>query len=226
MSSDCDRIGLKFSGVSCLKDKYDADYAFTDDTYKMLRFEVDGDGRFAGFALVDGYDTKGKLELTPKNFFSVTFSLTSQTLVNDFMVMPRPKVNDLLKRADDFAQAGNPEGFKNFLARNKNGVVRLLQAGKDKAGDAERAGDKYWKPDCDNMAAIINECRQLLASHATKNTVLGNQAKTHMATFDAVAREVQNQGELSDEQALDLAARFFTAAARVYTLAAMDEAAA
>ena len=208
-------------GVSAMKDAYNDDYAFRDDTYKRLHFEIDPDGRFAGFALQDGYDTEGRVEIDPLPFLSINLSLTSSTLVNDFMVMARPKVNDLMKRADDFAQAGNPEGFKNFLARNKNGVIRLLQAGKANAANEARPKDKYWAPDCQEMANTITTCKELLKEAAKKNTLMGSLAKAFIADFDAIAREVQEQGALEDDQALDLAQRFFTAAAKAYTLAAM-----
>lgn len=51
--------------------------------------------------------------------------------------------------------------------------------------------------------------------------IVGSQAKAFIADFDAIAREVQEQGALEDDQALDLAQRFFEAAAKAYTLAAM-----
>ena len=188
-------------GVSFLKDKYDADYTFT---------------------LAEDYDTEAKLAFTPLPFLEVDLSHTSKTSVTDFMVQPRPTMTSLLSKAADYTMAGNPEGFVNYLNRNKIGVVRMIHAGKAGAGNEVPPRDKYWQTDCTKMSTAIADCQQRLAQLAARQNAIGAEARSYQETFRQIAEKVTGQAaNLDTPPALELAAEFFTAAAKVYTLAAM-----
>ena len=209
-------------GVSFLKDKYDADYTFKDDTYKTLRFELSSGGRFSAFTLAEDYDTEAKLAFTPLPFLEIDLSHTSKTSVTDFMVQPRPTMTSLLSKAADYTMAGNPEGFINYLNRNKIGVVRMIHAGKAGAGNEVPPRDKYWQTDCTKMSTAIADCQQRLAQLAARQNAIGAEARSYQETFRQIAEKVTGQAaNLDTPPALELAAEFFTAAAKVYTLAAM-----
>ncbi|MBP5638921.1 MAG: hypothetical protein J6X55_05565, partial [Victivallales bacterium] len=213
-------LGKLLGGVDFLTGKYKDDYKFEDDTFKTLRFSFSGDGRFNGLTLTDDYDTEGKLEFTPLEFLSINFSLSSKTSVNDWTVIPRPTVNTLLSRAADYGAAGNPEGFANFLKRNQKGVLRMIQAGRT---NAVPANDKYWQKDKVKMNTTFEQCRNLLIEMAAGTGNIAVQAREMQAAFDAVVNEVKNQpADIEPNDALNLAQRFFSMAAQIYTLKAMQ----
>ena len=213
-------LGKLIGAVDFLKGKYDQDYAFKDDTLKTLHFEIGADGRFAGFTLAEDYDTEAKLDLSVGQYISVNFSLSSKTSVNDWSVIPKPTVNDLMKRASDYRATGNPEEFANFLARNKKGVIRLIQAGR--TGAPARPKDKYWQKDVEKMNATFDGCTAILTELAGGNDKIAEQAKAIQASFPDLVDEVKGQAEnLEPDAALDLAQRFFDVAAQIYTLKAM-----
>ena len=203
-----------------LKGKYDQDYGFKDDTFKTLHFEFGADGRFDGFTLADDYDTDAKLELSFGQYASVNFALSSRTSVNDWSVIPKPTVNSLMKRAADYRATGNPDEFANFLARNKKGTIRLIQAGR--TGAPDRPNDKYWQKDVDKMKATFNEGTAILNELAAGTDKIAEQAKAIRTSFPALIDEVKGQAaDIGDAEALDLAKRFFDVAAQIYTLKAM-----
>ena len=213
-------LGKLIGGLDFLKGKYDQDYGFKDDTLKTLHFEFGTDWRFAGFTLAEDYDTDAKLELSLGQYASVNFSLSSRTSVNDWSVIPKPTVNALMKRAADYRATGNPEGFPSFLARNKKGTIRLIQAGR--TGAPARPNDKYWQKDVDKMKATFNECTAILNELAGGTDKIAEQAKALQARFPALVNEVKGQAaDIGDAEALNLAKRFFDTAAQIYTLKAM-----
>ncbi len=197
------------------------DYTFKDDSYKTLHFEFGSGGRFESFTLAEDYDTEAKLEINPLPFLSINLSQTSKTSVNDWTVFHKPNPNKLLGRAEDYMNAGNLAGYKNFLNRNKKGVIRLVQAANPNAPN--RPDDKYWEKDSREIANIIVKCDGLLQELAdSPNKLIAEQARSLDDTFQNAAEAIRNQpANLTDQQMLDLAENFFKAAARVYILKAM-----
>ncbi len=207
-------------GVSFLKEKRDADYAFEDASYKTLSFELDNNWRFTSFKLAEDYDSEGKLEFTPSNFISIELSLGSKTSVDDWKVFPTPKPTTLMKRAADYCAAGNTKGFINFLARSKKGVLRLMDAAKD--NEPNRPDDKYWQKDKTSINNVINECNDHLNNLTAGTTALAEQARRLRQTFTDLVANVKNPpADLNDAARLELAAQFFTVASQIYTLAEM-----
>ena len=214
-------IGKFVGGISFLKNKRKDDYQFTDASYKTLSFELDNNWRFTSFKLSNDYDTDAKLEITPTSFIAIELSLSSKTSVNNWIVYPKPKPNTLLKLASDYIAAGNPKGFVNLLARNKKGVLRLMDAVKHNAPD--RPNDKYWQADKEAMNNLLAECINHLNTFANENTLLAEQAKVVRQTFMNFINNVVNPPEnLNDGGKLELAAQFFTTIAQIYTLKEMS----
>ena len=141
--------------------------------------------------------------------------------MNDWTVFHKLNPNKLLGRAEDYMAAGNPAGYKNFLCRNKKGVIRLVKAAN--ANEPNRPDDKYWEKDSREMAGIIVKCNELLQELANgPNKLIAEQAKSLRSTFQNAALAIRNQPpNLTDIQLLDIAENFFKAAARVYILKAM-----
>ncbi|MBP5638284.1 MAG: hypothetical protein J6X55_02325, partial [Victivallales bacterium] len=133
-------VGKFIGGVSFLKNKRKDDYQFEDASYKTLSFEMDNSLRFTSFKLTNDYETEANLELTPTSFIAVELSHSSKTSENNWIVFPKPKPTVLLKHAEDYILAGNPRGFVNLLARNKIGVLRLMDAAK--TNEPNRPDDK------------------------------------------------------------------------------------
>ncbi|MBR4221466.1 MAG: hypothetical protein IKR81_09935 [Victivallales bacterium] len=213
-------LGKLLGGVDFLTGKYAADYTFKDDTYKTLRFEFGSGGRFSSFTLADDYDTEGKLELTPGTHIAVNFSLSSKTSITDWAVMPKPSVNTILKRAADYATAGNPEGFMNFLQRNRKGVLRLVEAGR--TGAPKPAKDKYWDKDVASITTNIEKCTEILAELAGKGGHMAEQARALQPLFAQAVDAMRNHAEdIAPNDGLKIAARFFDTVAKIYTLKAM-----
>ena len=195
-------------------------YEFTDDTFKTLRFEFGSGGRFGGFSLAEDYDTEGALKVSVQPFLQVTASISSKTSVNDWVVMPRPTPNTLMKRAADYDGAGNPEGFARFLARNRKGVARLVRIGR--YGAAPDPADTYWQKDANTLAKIIGDCGAILTRLEGEGSLQAEQARKLREDFEAVSERLKGQAaDLAVDDCLALAADFFSAAARIYTLAAM-----
>ncbi|MBP5674005.1 MAG: hypothetical protein J6X49_16585 [Victivallales bacterium] len=206
-------------GLGFLKQAYNEAYTFEDDTFKTLRFTF-SNGRFVSFSMSEDYETDAKLEIKPLPFLGFEFGLSSQTSVNDYTIFRKATANMFMDAASDYATAGNTEGFKNFLARHQNHVVRIIQAGKEHA--AERPDDKYWTNDCDNMQAIMRDCNTLLNTLSTQQDEIGEEARKILATFGALVDEVkQQEDDMETAEVLDLANRFFRTTASIYTLAAM-----
>ena len=206
-------------GLGFLKKAYNKAYAFEDYTYKTLRFTF-SNGRFVSFSMSEDYDTDSKLSIKPLPFLNIELGLSSQTSVNDYTIFRKPTANMFMDAASDYGTAGNMEGYKNFLARHKNHVVRIIQAGKEHA--AERPDDKYWTKDCDNMQAIMRDCNTLLTNLAARQDEIGEEARNMRARFDAVVQDVKRQeDDISRNDAVNLAYRFFRTTASIYTLAAM-----
>ena len=141
--------------------------------------------------------------------------------MNDWTVFHKPNPNKLLGRAEDYMAAGNLAGYKNFLCRNKKGVIRLVQAAN--ANAPNRPDDKYWEKDSTDMRNIVVKCNELLLELSNgPNKLIAEQAKSLRATFQNAAIAIRNQPpNLTDIQLLDLAENFFKAASRVYILKAM-----
>ena len=214
-------IGKFVGGISFLKNKRKDDYQFADASYKTLSFELDNNWRFTSFKLSNDYDTDAKLEITPTSFIAIELSLSSKTSVNNWIVYPKPKPNTLLKLASDYIAAGNPKGFVNILARNKKGVLRLMDA--VKINEPDRPNDKYWQADKEAMNNLIDECINHLNTFANENTLLAEQAKVVRQTFMNFINNVVNPPEnLNDGGKLELAAQFFTTIAQIYTLKEMS----
>ena len=206
-------------GLGFLKQAYNEAYTFEDDTYKTLRFTF-SNGRFVSFSMSEDYETDGKLEIKPLPFLGIELGLSSQTSVNDYTIFRKPTANMFMDAASDYATAGNTEGFKNFLARHQNHVVRIIQAGKEHA--AERPNDKFWTQDCENMQAIMRDCNTLLTNLAARNDEIGEEAKNIRETFGTLVNDVKQQADdMETADVLDLANRFFRTTASIYTLAAM-----
>ncbi|MBR4675724.1 MAG: hypothetical protein IKP00_14785 [Victivallales bacterium] len=213
-------LGKLLGGADFLKKKYDSNYAFNDGVFKTLRFEFGPGGRFSGFTLAEDYDTEAKLEFTPGSYASINFSLSSKTSTNDWSVIPKPTVNSIMKRAADYASAGNPQGFLNFLERNKRGVLRLVEAGRLDAVPPPK--DKYWQKDADSIKTTIEKCTQLLVEMAGKGGSTAEQAHGLLQPFLNAADAMQHHNEdIRPADAINLAARFFDLAAKIYTLEAM-----
>ncbi len=214
-------IGKIIGGISFLKNKRDVDYKFDEAAYKTISFELNNSGRFTSFKLTNDYDTDAKLELTPSSLIAVELSLSSKTSVNNWIVYPKPTPITLLQRADDFIVAGNPKGFVNFLARNKKGVLRLMDA--VKTNEPNRPDDKYWQKDKEAMNTLIEDCTNHLNSFANENTTLAGQARGLQQTFTDLVANVRNAPDnLNDGARLELAAQFFTIVAQIYTLKEMS----
>ena len=215
-------VGKLLGGINFLKDKHAADYTFKDDTFKTLSFELDDNWRFTSFKVTDDYDTEGKAVLTPEEYVSVEFSLSSKTSYDNWKIFTKPKPTTLMKRAADYAIAGNPEGFVNFLMRSKNGVLRLMDAGV--ANAPNRPKDEYWQRDVGAMQRTITECTSHLDLLVNGNDAIAEQAKELRQTFTNLVASVRNPpADIEPEERIKLAARFFTAAAQIYTLAEMAE---
>jgi hypothetical protein len=208
-------------GLGFLKQAYNEAYTFEDDTYKTLRFTF-SNGRFVSFSMSEDYETDGKLEVKPLPFLGIEMGLSSQTYVNDYTILRKPTPNMFMDAASDYAMAGNMEGFKNFLIRNKDNVVRIIQAGKENARNAARPDDKFWAKDCASMETVIQECGAWLDRLAAQQNEIGEEARNCRQAFEAVVRDVKHQADgMPEEDVLQLAYRFFRTTARIYTLAAM-----
>ena len=208
-------------GLGFLKKAYNELYSFEDDTYKTLRFTF-SNGRFVGFSMSEDYETDGKLEIKPLPFLGIEVGLSSQTYVNDYTIFRKPTANMFMDAASDYMTAGNMEAFRNFLVRHKNHVVRIIQAGKENAGDVARPDDKYWTQDCNNMQGIMQECDELLNNLAAQQNEIGEEARNCRVAFDAVVDAVKHQADdISPNAALQLAEKFFKVTSQIYTLAAM-----
>ncbi len=217
-------LGQMVGGIDFLnKIRDDGVYEFKDATYKTLKFEIGDDGRLSSFTLQEDYDTEGKISVSPLPFLGITGTHSSKTVNVDWSVMPRPTPGSLMKRAMDFAGAGNPEGFANLLNRNKKGVVRLMKAGMaDFTAVEAPEGDSYWAKDVASMKTVIGECLRLVSGLADKGGTLGGQARALALEFRDICNDFYALPSDADDQAmLDLAARFFTATAKIYTLNAM-----
>jgi hypothetical protein len=189
--------------------------------FKTLRFTF-SNGRFVSFSMSDDYDTDAKLEIKPLPFMGIELGLSSHTSVNDYTIFRKPTANMFMDAASDYATAGNKEGFKNFLARHQNHVVRIIKAGKEDAQDVERPDDKYWTKDCENMQTIMHDCNVLLADLVNLQNEIGEEARNIQETFDELIDEVRQQDDNMETAAvLNLANRFFRTTASIYTLAAM-----
>jgi len=212
----------KFMGkLGFLKKAYNEFYSFEDDTFKTLRFTF-SNGRFVSFSMSEDYETDGKLEIKPLPFLGFEIGLSSQTYVNDYTIFRKPTANMFMDAASDYAAAGNMEGFKNFLTRNQNHVVRIIQAGKQNAQDVARPDDKFWTKDCENMQAIMHDCNALLADLENLQNEIGEEARNIRETFNALVEEVrQQEDDMETADILDLANRFFRTTSSIYTLAAM-----
>ena len=208
-------------GLGFLKKAYNESYSFEDDTYKTLRFTF-SNGRFVSFSMSEDYETDGKLEIKPLPFLGIEMGLSSQTYVNDYTILRKPTPNMFMDAASDYAMAGNMEGFKNFLIRNKDNVVRIIQAGKENARNAARPDDKFWAKDCASMETVIQECGAWLDRLAAQQNEIGEEARNCRQAFEAVVRDVKHQADgMPEEDVLQLAYRFFRTTSRIYTLAAM-----
>ncbi|MBR5080743.1 MAG: hypothetical protein IKX30_18555 [Victivallales bacterium] len=208
-------------GLGFLKQAYNEAYTFEDDMFKTLRFTF-SNGRFVSFSMSDDYDTDAKLEIKPLPFLGIELGLSSHTSVNDYTIFRKATANMFMDAASDYATAGNMEGFKNFLVRHQNHVVRIIQAGKENAQNVARPDDKYWTKDCESMSKIMRECDLLLNSLATQQNEIGEEARNVRAIFDAVVHDVKQQADdMEPADVLNLANRFFRTTANIYTLAAM-----
>ncbi|MBO4512485.1 MAG: hypothetical protein J5746_06935 [Victivallales bacterium] len=209
------------AGVKDLKDFRDESYAFNDDSFKTIRLDFDSEWRFSSIKLSEDYDSEAKLEIAPE-YVSVDLSLSSATSVTDWSMLPRPKPNDLMKRAADYKLAGNTEGFVNCLNRSKKGVLRLLEAGQ--TGAPNRPDDIYWHDDVRTMQHTMDECTQLLDTLAAGDSTVAEQAKALRGSFAQLVASVRTpQPNQEADARLRLAANFFTMAAQIYTLAEMAE---
>jgi hypothetical protein len=208
-------------GLGFLRQAYNEAYTFEDNMFKTLRFTF-SNGRFVSFSMSEDYDTDAKLEIKPLPYLGIELGLSSHTSVNDYTIFRKATANMFMDAASDYATAGNMEGFKNFLVRHQNHVVRIIQAGKENAQNVARPDDKYWTKDCENMQAIMRDCDLLLNSLATQQNEIGEEARKVRTEFDAVVREVKQQADdIEPAVALNLANRFFRTTANIYTLAAM-----
>ncbi len=193
---------------------------FKGETLKTVRFEFGPGGRFSSFTLADDYESEAKLGFAGSSV-GVNLSLSYKNSTNDWVVMPKPTVNSIMKRAADYAAAGNPEGFVSFLQRNKKGVLRLVEAGRTGA-PAPAAKDKYWDKDVDSIQTTIQKCTELLGELANKGGHIAEQAHLLQQTFESAADAMQNHAEdIAPNDALKIAERFFDTAAKIYTLTAM-----
>ncbi len=216
----CPALGKLIGGVGFATDAIKDTYAFKDDTYKTLRFEFGSGGRFSCFTLADDYDTEGKVTIKAGTHVGINFALSSKTTINDWSVMPKPTVNSIMKRAADYSMAGNTEGFISFLQRNKKGVLRLVAAGR--TGAPAPAKDKYWQKDVDSIKATIDKCTQLLGELATKGGLVAEQVLGLREDFEQATDAMRNHREdIEPGDAINIAARFFDTAAKIYTLKAM-----
>ena len=208
-------------GLGFLKQAYNEAYTFEDDTFKTLRFTF-SNGRFVSFSMSEDYETDAKLEIKPLPFLGFEFGLSSQTSVNDYTIFRKPTANMFMDAASDYATAGNMEGFKNFLARHQNHVLRIIQAGKENARDVARPDDKYWTKDCENMEKIMRDCDALLNTLAVQQNEIGEEARNISETFGAIKQAVKQQADnIQRADVLNLAEKFFRTTAQIYTLAAM-----
>ncbi|MBQ6472865.1 MAG: hypothetical protein IJJ33_12850 [Victivallales bacterium] len=216
-------VGQLIGGASFInKLKEDETYLFQDDTFKTLRFEFSEDWRFSNFTLAEEYDTKATLDFKVVPFISLHASLESKTSVNDWVVMPKPTPNTLMKQAANYNAAGNPEGFATFLANSRKGVVRLVKAGA--ANPPGHPDDSKWQGDCTKMQQLMDDCQQRLTRLVQRGGRAEAQASALRQSFVEMVEEMRNQpADLNDEDALDLAERFFTATAKIYTIDAMTQ---
>ena len=214
-------LGRVIGGAEFLKKMVeDETYSFEDATFKTIRLNFADDGRYTGFSLSEDYDTEAKIEGKVLPFLKLGVSLESNTSVTDWEVKTYMSPNSMMKAAADYNDAGNPEGFANYVLRNKKSVLRLVRSGAE--NPADRPDDRHWQADCQKTNGAINKCLASLAAVCAREGVAGEQARAMRDGFMELVRQMREQRNLTEAQELDLAQRFYTAAAKIYTLDAMS----
>lgn len=108
---------------------------------KEFVFHFEG-SRLASLALEDGEAAHGELgfrvPLAPAAGFGVMMSSSVERKHVERWVYAHPSFDTMLSRTEDFLQAGNRQGLKDFLAHNSHGALRLVGLlGKDETSLAE-----------------------------------------------------------------------------------------
>ena len=109
----------------------------------------------------------------------------------------------------------------NCLNRSRKGVLRLMDAGL--AGAQNRQVDGYWQNDVNAMTRTMEECTNLLNSLSAGNSNVAEQAKGLRQPFADLVTAVKNPPNMDTAARIEVAARFFTMAAQIYTLAEMAQ---
>ena len=109
--------------------------------FKEFVFHFEG-SRLASLALEDGESARGELgfriPLTGSAGFGLVMSSATERKKVERWVYPHPSFDTMLARTEDFLQAGNSQGLKDFLAHNSHGALRLVGLlGKDETSLAE-----------------------------------------------------------------------------------------
>lgn len=196
-----------------------ANYDSTDDTFKTMRFNF-VNGRFDSFVLAEDYEYKASFSVKPVPFLSLKLGMASNTVTNDYMVYTKPTVVSMLSVADNYNLAGNQEAFKNFLFRNRKGVMRLMRTISANS-PAEVPGDKRWSEDRNLFQNLTESLRNLMINVSTRNDALGQEARLLWPKLQTAIDDARNANPDANATVLvPLAQRLFSTMAKAYSLVA------
>ena len=207
-------------GAHAFDEELKADYDAKNEAFKTVTWDFGSDGRFSGFSVTDDTDYSGMFKFQPTAFLEFSVGMESHTEVGEYSILFRPTPNILMERAADYIASGNPEGFRNLLARTKIGVQRLVQAGAPQP--AARPDDDRWQADCDSMVRLLADLNEKIVGLTYAGAKTAEDAAEFRRQYDDVSRRVLLQDQNLDRaEAVNIAYDLFTLAARVYTLYAM-----
>ena len=209
-------------GKSALEFLNPVDVGRDEEIYKRITL-VWADGRFTGLSLSEDAEYSLRAGLAPKIVpVEAGFKYSSKTSTVDYTVLRRPSTATLLGRVNNFLDTGETVALKNFLSRNKVGVLRLLGCMKANANAPEGA-DARWAGDRDDFARKFIECQAHLARIASGPEPAAGEAKKIKTAIDAAYRGVQEDlSALDDAAKIDRAQAMLGAMARTYSLAARN----
>ena len=194
-------------------------YESTDDTYKTIRLNF-VNGRFSNFVIAEDYDYSAKLSIKPLPFIGVNFGMSSNTSTNDYSVHTKPSFSGVLGVANDYNNSGNQEAFKNFLFRNRKGVMRLMRAAADNGPDNVE-GDSRWREDRDWFQNMAQTLPDRIAAIQDRDDALGEEATLLLPKLRAAIAEAQNADpDAAAAVLIPIAQRLFSTVAAAYLLTA------
>lgn len=159
-----------------------------------------------------------RVEVAPSVGVGTHIKETMTTVDIDRHALVRPSLDNLMGQAEQYVHAGNPEGFRNLVAHNKPGALRLFRAltGRPAEGD-----DKYFTTDREASQLRLGEAKRLLSQiwtqHGGRNNDLGDriqQLQIRLANAEAALAAAQD-----DEQKLEAVGDLTLALTETYMLA-------